>query len=108
MSAKKKQVRENFRTAVFTRDKYRCVCCGFQSSPAKCREELDAHHIQNREIMPSQGYVKENGISVCKSCHEKCELYHQGLECPSAYTPDALYLLIGSSYELAIVCSKRL
>jgi len=101
MSAKKKQIREAFRNAVFKRDKYSCVCCRFKSNPDKCRDELDAHHVQDRNLFTNGGYVKENGVTVCKPCHEKCELYHQGLDCPTEYMPDTLYARINSSFELA-------
>lgn len=102
MSQKKKLVREKFRNEVFKRDKYACICCGFKSNPETCRESLDAHHIQNRNLFVFGGYIKSNGATVCLTCHEICELYHQGKECPVEYMPDALYLLIGSSFEQAL------
>ncbi len=112
MSQNKKAVRAAFRNAVFKRAGYKCQCCGFKSSPAKAEEELDAHHITDRNDMPHGGYVKENGISVCKgnagtSCHEKAELVLQGGVIPG-FAPDDLYKLIGSSREQAITASEKL
>ena len=56
MSSEKKIIRANFRDSVFERDGFKCRVCG--NSALK----LDAHHIINRDLMPNQGYVKENGI----------------------------------------------
>lgn len=95
-------IRETFRNEVFKRDKYTCVCCEFKSNSEKCRDELDAHHVQDRNLFAFGGYVKGNGITVCKFCHEICELFHQGKECPPDFMPDALYLLINSSFEEAL------
>jgi len=82
----KHQVRKNFRQSVFSRDKFRCRKCNKTGV-------LDAHHITDRHNMPNGGYVKENGISLCGFCHLNAG---HGI-----YTPDELYGLIGSSYEIA-------
>lgn len=65
----KKQIRENFRNDVFKRDKYKCVFCD-------CVENLDAHHITDRNEMPNGGYTKYNGITVCSEHHLLCEKFH--------------------------------
>jgi hypothetical protein len=81
-------------------------------------EELDAHHITPREDMPNGGYVKENGVTLCKypqdklmSCHEYAEAYlnpeDYGVEEPG-YSPAELYKKIGSSYQLAYKASEKL
>lgn len=104
----KKDVRKNFRDAVFTRDKNTCKVCG------EVREDislLDAHHITDRNEMPNGGYVKENGITVCKEeCHNFVEAFHvsQGDWWEEGLHPDDLYRMIGSSKELAIEKSKKL
>jgi 5-methylcytosine-specific restriction endonuclease McrA len=50
----KKIIRSIFRTSVFKRDNYTCKVCN-----TKCpEEELDAHHIMDRSLMPKGGYVK--------------------------------------------------
>jgi predicted restriction endonuclease len=94
----KKITRRLFRQDCFERDNYRCLVCGFQSSPEKASDELDAHHITDRNEMPNGGYVAENGISLCKLCHEYVE------QNPS---PDELYVRIGSSYEKALKASNN-
>ena len=58
----KKLIRQKFRDEVFGRDGYKCVFCGKTNN-------LDAHHITNRNEMPNGGYVKENGITLCPVHH---------------------------------------
>ena len=100
MSQKKKQIRQQFRSAVFARDRYRCRVCGFQSTPEKAEEELDAHHITDRNEMPNGGYVKENGVSLCKeACHVEAEL--------GSIDAVILYNLIGLSKEKAVKAAER-
>lgn len=106
----KKQVRGDFKTAVFKRDKYICRVCG-QVYGTEHQELLDAHHITDRSEMPNGGYVKENGISVCKDeCHMRCEKFHisDGEEWEEGLHPDDLYKIINSSKELAIQKSNEL
>ena len=104
----KKQIRKEFRDAVFKRDGYRCVCCGFQSTPEHVQEELDAHHIKPRGECKNGGYVIDNGISLCKfpafepgyhenipSCHEKAEEWLKTGKGEPGYSPDDLLEKIG-------------
>jgi hypothetical protein len=63
--------REQFRAAVFARDKHKCVVCG---APAQ-----DAHHILERRLFPDGGYYLGNGASVCGPCHVRAE--ETGLPC---------------------------
>ncbi len=108
MSGNKKLIREAFRNAVFKRDKYTCVKCGFKSSLEKCREELDCHHIISRENIINQGYVEKNGITLCKECHIKAEkFYSTGIAIPG-YSVDDLFKAIGSSLEKATKACERL
>lgn len=106
MSAKKQAVRQVFRDAVFKRAKNRC------QGPGCCvenvvLEELDAHHITDRNLMPHGGYVTENGISLCPGCHHMAEVYHSTGTATDGFHPDDLYRIIGSSLELAIAASNR-
>lgn len=105
MSRQKKQVRGRFRTAVFARSGYACQCCGFQSSPDRAEDELDAHHITDRNEMPNGGYVPENGIALCAECHTKAESFHRGDPIPPGFAPADLYAVIGSSEEAARAAS---
>jgi 5-methylcytosine-specific restriction endonuclease McrA len=103
----KKDIRKNFRDSVFKRDKNICQVC----KNKKDIQDLDAHHITDRSQMPNGGYVKENGITVCKKdCHFKVELFHitEGEEWNEGLHPDDLYKIIGSSRELSEIKSNEL
>ena len=106
--SKKKQVRAQFRNAVFTRDGNKCRVCSWVHTPAIREEGLDAHHITDRNELPNGGYVKENGIALCPDCHKKAEVFHLTGESVDGFSPDELYTLIGSSFESAINASKKL
>ena len=114
MEKSKKSVRSQFRTAVFTRDKLRCRCCGVAGSDRQSLEggqlptALDAHHITDRHEMPNGGYVKENGITVCNECHIKCEEFWRTGVAIEGFSPEDLYNKIGSSKEIAILASEKL
>jgi 5-methylcytosine-specific restriction endonuclease McrA len=95
MSSKKKEIRRKFRDAVFERDGFKCRVCGVES------ELMDSHHIFDRNLLPSGGYCAENGISLCPECHEKAEVFHSTGTALPGFSPDELYVLIGSSFELA-------
>ena len=121
MSKKKNDIRKKFKAEVFERDNYTCMVCGlgeslpngFKGNPS---EYFDAHHITDRSKMPNGGYVKENGITVCKeplfagtSCHMRCEKFHitEGKIWEPNLHPNDLYRLIGSSYEEAVEMSEK-
>lgn len=58
--------------------------------------------------MPAGGYVPENGISLCPTCHEKAEEFHRtGVALPG-FSPEDLYKKIRSSRVLASKASTRL
>lgn len=108
MSSEKKAIRKAFRDACYKRDKYCCVMCGFKSSEEKAEQELDAHHVTDRNLLPNGGYVKENGISLCDSCHQKAEIFHSTGTSLEGYSPDDLYKKINSNYEKAVKASNKL
>jgi predicted restriction endonuclease len=114
MMNKKKEIRSKFRESVFKRDGYRCAWCKYKPDEEDVQHELDAHHITDRNKMPNGGYVKENGISLCKEhigkCHMNAEKFHisNGKEWHDGMHPDDLYKLIGSSYEEAVRKSEKL
>lgn len=108
MGAEKKAIRKAFRDACYKRDGFRCAMCGMKSSKDTAEHDLDAHHVTDRSLMPSGGYVKENGISLCPGCHEKAEIFHSTGNAFEGYAPDDLYKKINSSYEKALEASKKL
>lgn len=103
MSAKKKLARQKFRDEVLKRDRNKCVIC-------KTEDNIEAHHIVDRELMPGGGYVKENGITLCREHTEMAEHHRQedGVEGEEAYAPNKLYLKIGSNHDKALKASERL
>lgn len=104
----KKNIRRKFREEVFSRDG-KCMVC---NNPIQNNhDEFDSHHITDRNEMPNGGYVKENGITVCKGfCHMQVEWFHiqDGNDWKENLHPNDLYKKIGSSKELAIQKSKKL
>jgi predicted restriction endonuclease len=108
MSEKKQLIRKAFRDACYKRDGFRCAMCGVKSSKDHAEQELDAHHITDRKIMPNGGYVKENGISLCPECHQKAEVFHSTGTPVEGYSVEDLYKKINSSYEKAVEASNKL
>jgi HNH endonuclease. len=106
--AEKKAIRHAFREACYKRDGFRCAMCNLKSSKDKAEEELDAHHITDRTLMPNGGYVKENGISLCAECHKKAEVFHSTGTSHPGYSPDDLYKAINSNLEKAVEASQKL
>lgn len=100
---RKQLIRANFRDAVFKRDGYKCVLCDET-------ENLDAHHITDRTLMPNGGYVLENGITLCPQHHLDAEKFHStdGFEFVPGVHPFDLYDIIESSPIKAYHASKRL
>jgi hypothetical protein len=65
--------RDQFRNAVFERDKHKCVFCDTKA--------VDAHHIIERRIFGAcQGYHISNGASVCEEHHLECEMTNISVE----------------------------
>lgn len=104
----KKIIRKAFREACYKRDGFRCAMCGFKSSKDMAEQELDAHHITDRNLMPNGGYVKENGISLCTECHVKAEEFHSTGVAYPGYSIDDLYKKINSTLEKAFTASENL
>ena len=88
-----KRLRFEFFDDCMERDNYVCVKC-------KKNKAVDVHHITDRHEMPNMGYVKENGISLCSTCHLKAE--------DKTISENELYKLIKSSKEVAEIESKLL
>lgn len=85
MPKNKKQIRESFRQSVFKRDNFTCKVCNTKRSI----DELDSHHITDRNEMPNGGYVKENGVTVCIKIvilRLKCFTYQMVKNGKKAYT----------------------
>lgn len=55
-----------FKENVLFRDNYKCQCCGLE-------KKLQVHHIFSSKYYPSLKNDVNNGITLCKYCHQK---YH--------------------------------
>lgn len=56
---------KEWRTAVFSRDSYKCAYCGVNSNT------LEAHHILPFATYPDLRFTAGNGITLCKKHHTK-------------------------------------
>lgn len=59
---------EQFRDAVFKRDRHSCVIC---SAPA-----VDAHYILASQLWDDGGHYLENGVSLCRKHQLECNMTH--------------------------------
>jgi hypothetical protein len=99
---KHKKWRKEFNMSCLERDNHKCKFCNVT-------ENLDVHHITDRHDMPNGGYVMTNGITLCNEHHLMCEQYHKsGGFAKEGYHPNDLYLIIGSSYDVAFKESLEL
>jgi hypothetical protein len=78
------------------------------STPDKAMQELEVHHIINRNLLSNGGYIKDNGISLCPDCHLKAEEYYSSGIAAPGFSIEDLLELIGSSYEKVEENSQKL
>lgn len=55
----------HWREQVFKRDRYTCQCCGDIQGGS-----LNAHHIENFSTHKNKRFDLNNGITLCKYCHD--------------------------------------
>jgi 5-methylcytosine-specific restriction endonuclease McrA len=70
-------VYKDWRIKVYKRDKFTCQMPG-----CKCKKRLNAHHIQKWASASTLRYDVDNGLTLCKNCHDKVtghEQHYQGL-----------------------------
>lgn len=61
-----------WRTSVFIRDNFTCKGCGIHSEKGLSKTvQLEAHHILPRRDFPHLTFDISNGITLCKTCHDK-------------------------------------
>jgi len=60
---------KNWRTTVFERDDYTCQNCGARNGNGKY-VYLEAHHIKSWAEFPELRFDVNNGITLCKNCHD--------------------------------------
>ena len=59
---------KNWRSQVFKRDNWICQTCG-RRSEAGSPVYLEAHHIKSWTYYPELRYNIDNGITLCRECH---------------------------------------
>lgn len=58
------KIDDDWRNAVYARDNYTCVCCGWDKG-----NSLNAHHLWNYSQYPDLRRELSNGVTLCKKCH---------------------------------------
>jgi formate-dependent nitrite reductase cytochrome c552 subunit len=58
-----------WRTAVFTRDNFTCIWCGYKGN------KLNADHIKSFAEYPELRFAIDNGRTLCINCHKKTDNY---------------------------------
>lgn len=56
---------QDWRKAIFKRDNFSCQVCNVKGT------YLEAHHIKSWSKYPELRYELDNGITLCRSCHNK-------------------------------------
>lgn len=68
-------VYKEWRSKVYKRDEFKCQMPGCDS-----RFRIQAHHIKKWSSAAMLRYDVENGITLCRSCHEHITGYEQAYE----------------------------
>ena len=59
-----------WREAVFARDNWTCQECGKRSKKNEYLR-IEAHHIKPFALFPKLKFEIDNGLTLCKKCHDK-------------------------------------
>jgi 5-methylcytosine-specific restriction endonuclease McrA len=59
-----------WKLAVFHRDQYKCRMCG-------SKDNIQAHHINSWADFPEDRFVLQNGLTMCKPCHDTYHKYEK-------------------------------
>lgn len=60
-----------WRERIFARDKFTCQMCGQRAN------NLEAHHIRPKYLYPELTLDENNGITLCKICHQDRVTKHE-------------------------------
>lgn len=58
---------KKWRKAVYARDRFKCKMPGCPGTDTR----LNAHHIKKWASFPALRFVVANGITLCRTCHER-------------------------------------
>lgn len=65
---------KDWRRKIFKRDDYTCQDCGRKRKSGD-RVILEAHHKKSYSEFPELRYKVENGITLCRECHNKTKFF---------------------------------
>lgn len=83
-----------WRKSVFERDLYTCQCCG------KMTHDIEAHHLDNFADYKEKRYDIENGITLCKKCHNPNQKGSFHNECGTLHnTKEQFYIWMSNKKE---------
>lgn len=63
-----------WRNAVFKRDNYTCIWCGYKSKGTR-PVDIHADHIKPFAYFPELRFAIDNGRTLCIPCHRKTDTY---------------------------------
>jgi len=61
---------KEWRESVFERDNWTCQKCGARSKK-DCYIRIEAHHLKPFSTFPELRFKIDNGLTLCKKCHDK-------------------------------------
>ena len=61
---------KKWREQVFERDNWTCQECGARSKK-NCYVRIEAHHKKPFATFPELRFIIDNGLTLCKKCHDK-------------------------------------
>jgi len=77
-----------WRAAVYSRDRFRCQCCGWHGwggTKSKGQRVLHPHHIRPKALYPDLIYDVDNGVTLCERCHNRLHSVYGPISAPEEF-----------------------
>ena len=88
---------KQWKTAVFERDNYTCQVCGIKNEKGVGKTIiLNAHHIKPFSTYPKERFNMDNGLTLCKSCHDLTKGRNRG---KTIWTREKIKDIIKKTFE---------